>query len=226
MLRYICLLAAAVILSTGSPARAQHAGAGHTQHSDDAEIATLAALRRGGTVLFFRHERTDVTRLDDADYRLEDCATQRNLSVAGIANSQQTGDYIRRLGIPVGQVFASPMCRCLETARYAFGKVQALPELMGDHPAVGRTMDQAGVDLRELVRTRTQPGKNTVLVAHFSNAFKAFGVRLLEGDAAVLRLNERGEPELVGVIGSHRWGDLIRDEVDHRPRATHARPTR
>src|SRR3546814_3224802 len=102
------------------------------QHSADTEIATLTALRAGGTVIFMRHERTDVTRLDDQRFSMADCATQRNLSVAGAANSVQTGDYIRRLRIPIGDVLSSPMCRCSETARLAFGRVQAIPSLLGN----------------------------------------------------------------------------------------------
>src|SRR3546814_8537042 len=108
---------------------------------------------------------------------MADCATQRNLSVAGAANSVQTGDYIRRLRIPIGDVLSSPMCRCSETARLAFGRVQAIPSLMGNWAETNSSMDDAGRDLVKLVKTNIQAGTNTVLVAHFSNAFRAFGVR-------------------------------------------------
>src|SRR3546814_3729297 len=75
------------------------------------------------------------------------------------------------------------MCRCSETARLAFGRVQAIPSLMGNWAETNRSMDDAGRDLVQLVKTNVQAGTNTVLVAHFSNAFRAFGVRLNEGDA-------------------------------------------
>src|SRR3546814_19269624 len=91
------------------------------QHSADTEIATLTALRAGGTVIFMRHERTDVTRFDDQRFSMADCATQRNISVAGDANSVQTGDYIRRLRIPIGDVLRSEERRagntCVSTCR-------------------------------------------------------------------------------------------------------------
>jgi phosphohistidine phosphatase SixA len=221
-------LVVAGLLSLAGFANAQHVAdaPGHMQHSANAEIETLAALRSGGTVIFIRHERTDVTRLDDQHFVLADCSTQRNLSVAGVANSIQTGDYIRRLRIPIGTVPASPMCRCSETARLAFGRVQTSPLLMGNWTQTNRSMDDAGRDLIQLVKNQIRAGTNTVLVAHFSNAFRAFGVRLNEGDAVVLRLDARGEPAIVGTIGAHRWGDLIRDETEGRPRADPALPAR
>jgi phosphohistidine phosphatase SixA len=189
----------------------EHRHGAHDQHSSSAEIDALKALREGGSALVFRHERTDVTRLDDARFRMDDCATQRNLSVAGIANSQQTGDYVRRLGIAVGDVYASPMCRCVETARHAFGRVQALPALMGDWAEAKRSMEDGGRDLRALIGSHTKPKITVVFVSHFANVFSAFGLRLAEGDAAVVRLDGAGAPVVVGVISAHRWGDLLRD---------------
>src|SRR3546814_19871918 len=109
---------------------------------------------------------------------MADCATQRNLSVAGAANSVQTGDYIRRLRIPIGDVLSSPMCRCSETARLAFGRVQAIPSLMGNWAETNRSMDDAGRDLVPLVKTNVQAGTNTVLVAHFRSEERRVGKEL------------------------------------------------
>jgi hypothetical protein len=47
-------------------------------------------------------------------------------------------------------------------------------------------------------------------------------VRLLEGDAAVLRPDARGQITVIGVIGAQRWGDLIRDMSANRQKATEA----
>jgi hypothetical protein len=190
---------------------------GHHQHSEITEIDLVKHLKAGGNIIFFRHERTDVLKLDEPGFMLANCATQRNLSIAGVANSQQTGDYIKRLGIPIGAVYSSPMCRALETARYAFGRVESLPELMGDWAEKNRSMDEAGRDLKALISSRVQPNTNIVFVAHFSNAFNAFNVRLQEGDAVVIRLNEKNEARVMGVIGANRWGDLLLDTQHRRP---------
>src|SRR3546814_16123076 len=127
---------------------------------------------------------------------MADCATQRNLSVAGAANSVQTGDYIRRLRIPIGDVLSSPMCRCSETARLAFGRVQAIPSLMGNWAETNRSMDDAGRDLVQLDKTKVQAGTNTVPVAHLRNALRAFDVRLTECEAGVIHINNRQREEI------------------------------
>src|SRR5262249_5111854 len=80
----------------------------------------LAALRGGGFVIYFRHADTDHTQNDSRMTSMADCANQRNLTDAGRENSRQIGDAIRALGVPVGAVLASPMCRTVETAVLAF----------------------------------------------------------------------------------------------------------
>src|SRR3546814_5669425 len=64
---------AACLIVLGGPSAAQHSAnaPGHMQHSADTEIATLTALRAGGTVIFMRHERTDVTRSEEHTSELQ-----------------------------------------------------------------------------------------------------------------------------------------------------------
>src|SRR3972149_40283 len=54
-------------------------------------------------------------------FRLDDCSTQRNLSEAGREESRRIGAAFRKRGVPVDRVLSSRWCRCLETARLAFG---------------------------------------------------------------------------------------------------------
>ena len=56
--------------------------------------------------------------------KLDDCSTQRNLSEEGRAHARRIGEEFRRRRIPVERVLSSPWCRCLETARLAFGKAK------------------------------------------------------------------------------------------------------
>ena len=56
----------------------------------------------------------------------EDCASQRNLTDKGRGEARAIGEHVKRLGIPIGTVLASPFCRTMETARLAFGKAQAM----------------------------------------------------------------------------------------------------
>lgn len=114
----------AAIAFTASGLHAQTANIGAVQpshtHSTPEELATLRKLRAGGNVIFIRHERTDHMTPDAQDFLVSSCAGQRNLNAAGVASAEQSGEEIRRLKIPIGQVFASPMCRTQETARFMF----------------------------------------------------------------------------------------------------------
>jgi phosphohistidine phosphatase SixA len=42
---------------------------------------------------------------------------QRNLTDKGRAEAREIGAHVKRLGIPVDEVLASPFCRTVETAR-------------------------------------------------------------------------------------------------------------
>ena len=77
-------------------------------------------LRGGGYVLAFRHAATDFS-MTDKTRDLRNCSRQRNLNADGRRQARRIGKAFRRLGIPVGQVLASPFCRTRETARLAFG---------------------------------------------------------------------------------------------------------
>src|SRR5258706_14120334 len=87
-----------------------------------ADPALVTKLRQGGYVLFLRHTSTDFSQNDAQMRSFEDCASQRNLTDKGRDEARALGAEIKRLGIPIGLVHASPFCRTQETARLAFGR--------------------------------------------------------------------------------------------------------
>src|SRR5262245_24244372 len=128
----------------------------------------LDALRQGGFVIFFRHGAAETSErlvtLDALPPALRDChAAQRPLTERGVTEMRAVGAAFRALGVPVGQVLASPTCRTVETAWYAFGRVDGFePDLM--------QMPGAPETVRRLLTTPPKPGTNTVIVGHISNA--------------------------------------------------------
>jgi len=74
-----------------------------------------AVLRRPGSFALIRHATAPGTN-DPSGFRLEDCATQRNLSADGRAQSVRIGDLFRAHGIAAAEVYSSQWCRCLDTA--------------------------------------------------------------------------------------------------------------
>ena len=74
-----------------------------------ADDPTWAALRDGAKVILLRHGATTGGAGDPPGFRLEDCATQRNLTDKGIAESKAAGERIRAQKVPVGKVIIVAM---------------------------------------------------------------------------------------------------------------------
>lgn len=86
-------------------------------------------LRRPGTIALIRHATAPGTN-DPAGFRLEDCATQRNLSAEGRAQAGRIGELFRANGMVAAEVYSSQWCRCLDTASLmGLGEVRPQPLL-------------------------------------------------------------------------------------------------
>jgi len=111
-----------------------------------AEESVWQVLRTPGAVVVLRHSFAPGA-FDPPDARLDDCATQRNLDANGRAQARRIGEAFGQHGIAVGAVLSSPRCRCLDTARLAFGKVEAWEVLQGALNDAERRRQQL-VDMR------------------------------------------------------------------------------
>ncbi len=81
------------------------------------ESAAWAALRAGGHVALMRHADAPGGAGDPPGFRLDDCASQRNLSDRGRADARAVGERLRAEGVRVTKLLSSPWCRCVDTAR-------------------------------------------------------------------------------------------------------------
>ncbi len=203
-------LLAAVILTIHcltAPAEAQNTNeALPHQHLGVTTADLIERLQGGGHVLVIRHERTDAFRPDSPELDVENCATQRNLSVAGHANAIENGRVIHHMKIPVERVLASPVCRTLETGRLMFGDVEAETALWG----YGQDHDEVRAAFTQLALEGAGQTGNTALVTHLGTYSATFGGHIAEGDAAVFTV-VNNEPELLGVIAANAWNDAIID---------------
>lgn len=167
----------------------------------------LAALRAGGCTLYFRHADTDHGQNDRRMTSVEDCSTQRNLTDRGRDHSRALGEVIRALGIPIGAVLASPLCRTVETAMLTFGTAVKTPAVREPGPLPpGSPGRFAG--LRALLATPVEPGVNTVIVGHAYPYYALVGGQYLgEGEAEIVR--PRGADfEVVARAGLAQWRGL------------------
>jgi virginiamycin B lyase len=172
----------------------------------------VAALRRGGHVLVFRHAATDHTQADAPRFEYSQCARQRNLDDRGRAQARAIGRAIRALQVPIGRVLASPYCRTVQTARLAFGRVTATPDLLSTIN-VRQGEDAGALDetFRALLRGAPSARTNTVLVSHGIAIDAATGVGLDEGQAAVFRRDRSARGyRFVRTLTPARWRRLAR----------------
>jgi phosphohistidine phosphatase SixA len=180
----LALWAGALSLALLAPAAAL-AQSATTPALGGAEL--LSALRAGGYVLYFRHADTDHSQNDQRMTSAEDCTTQRNLSEPGREHARALGKAIQALGIPIGTVIASPLCRTVETAMLAFGAAHKSPAIREGGPLPPGSPGRFPT-LRVLLSTPVAPGANTVVVGHAYPYYTLVGGQYLsEGEADVLR---------------------------------------
>ena len=170
----------------------------------------LDALRHGGYVVFLRHGSTSRDQQDTDRDHLDDCSKQRNLSDRGRADAAAVGEAFRALHIPVGDVRASPYCRCMDTARLAFGRVEKEPKLIYSVGASRQERDTLTYALQELLSIAPPVGENTVLAGHTSNVKDAAQV-WPNSDAEVLVFEPRASAGFayVGRIALTDWPALV-----------------
>src|SRR5690606_19491294 len=89
-----------------------------------------------------------------------------------------------RRGIPVGRVLSSPWCRCLETARLAFGRAEAAPPL-GNLFGRPENREAQVRDMKVLLR-KAMPGQNLVMVTHGSTILALTGVSPGMGEMVIV----------------------------------------
>lgn len=147
-----------------------------------------AQLRHGGNVLLVRHGSTVPGLGDPAGFRLDDCATQRNLSEAGREEARRIGERLRREGVPIAQVYTSPWCRCRETARLAFGRAQDWMPLASvfDMPERDREYTERVKKRIGTYSSRTLRG-NVVMVTHNVNIASLTKLSIAPGEMVVVR---------------------------------------
>ncbi|KQQ88439.1 histidine phosphatase family protein [Massilia sp. Leaf139] len=164
--------------------------------AEPGEAALWDALRGGGVTVLMRHAATNPGIGDPPGFKLDQCATQRNLSPAGQQDARRIGAAFRRHGVNPGAVWSSRWCRCLDTARLAFA--QATPEPSLDS-MFNDEADQSAAKLRTL-RARLAAHRDTaplVLVTHDINIRALTGQSLAQGEL-VLLTQRAGKLEVVG----------------------------
>jgi broad specificity phosphatase PhoE len=162
------------------------------------------ALRSDGHVALMRHGLAPGT-FDPPGFKLDDCATQRNLSAEGRSQASRAGDLFRRNGVVAARVFSSEWCRCLETARLlSLGAVTAQPLLnfhrQGSRTGPGSASDPERVEALRAWISRQDLASPHVLVTHGAVIAALFGAYADSGEIIVVRRGADGALAVAGRI--------------------------
>ncbi len=165
-------------------------------HADE---ALWALLKQGGQVVLIRHALTDPGVGDPPGFSIDDCRTQRNLSETGRAEARRLGVALRERGIPVERVLSSPWCRCLETARLAFGVEPQRDAMLANLFTHGQHRERQLAQFRALMATAPTKG-NLMLVTHGATTLAFTGVSPATAEMVIVTPESGGAYRVAGRI--------------------------
>jgi phosphohistidine phosphatase SixA len=158
-----------------------------------AQADLLADLTDGQHVLMIRH--ADAPGISDpSGYKLDQCATQRNLGEYGRRQSVAIGQWLADRKIQSAKMFSSAWCRCIDTATLMNkGPVQieaALGSFFGDMSR--RDMQNRALQSLIASNLKAYPKQPLIYVTHHVNIAAFTGQAIGVGDIVVARVTPEG----------------------------------
>lgn len=151
------------------------------------EVPLERRLNIGGHVLMIRHAYAPGSG-DPANFRIGDCATQRNLDAEGREQARRIGQWLKASGVASARIFSSQWCRCLDTAKALdLGPVTELPALNSFYQ---RPADREPnlTALRKFLADQPPDGKLILLVTHYVTIAGLTGETVSSGEGVLLQL--------------------------------------
>ena len=167
--------------------------------ADEDEDAAWAALRAGGHVALMRHADAPGGTGDPAGFKLDDCATQRNLSAKGRADAAAIGAQLKAEEIAFAKILSSPWCRCVDTARLMdMGPVETEPTF-SNIIVLSDQAESLTDGARTLIAGWKGPG-TLLAVTHGANIRALTGISPASGEIVVVAIGAGGSIDPVGRI--------------------------
>lgn len=154
-----------------------------------------------GLVILYRHALAPGGG-DPANFDVDDCATQRNLSAAGRRQAVRMGRQLRTRDIPVAEVISSPWCRSRDTARLMrVGPVREMSRLGSVFQSSARTAERRERATTKLIRRHAASDGVLVVVGHQANIIDLTGIAPASGEGVVVRYDlDAGRIDIVGRV--------------------------
>ena len=170
---------------------------------------TVKLLQAGGYIIYFRHGATIHSQQDNDFSDLENCDYQRNLSEKGKLASTIIGVAINRLNIKIANVFTSPFCRTIDTAKLIFNRYKIVFDLRATYATDSEENQRLNAALKRFLSTIPEQGKNTVIVGHTTNLRAITKIRTRpEGAAHIFKPLGNNKYIHIGKITPKQWATL------------------
>ena len=172
-----------------------------TQISSANELAIwdkLQGTAPKGYVLLLRHSLAPGVG-DPANFTLNDCSTQRNLSAVGRKDARDVGQWLQRRQIKIARVESSRWCRAVETATLLnLGKVRLNKNLDSLFQETDALNHPQTIKVRKQIVSHRNKSGLLVLVGHFVNIGVLTNVGVDSGEGVLVRADGKGNIKVVG----------------------------
>lgn len=211
-----------------------------SQSKSNNELNTFWAneLKKGGYLLYFRHSQRnniDLIVAYDAFQLINEnkAETLTCLSSQGKIDAKLIGEIIRIIGIPIGQIISSPICRSKEMAKIAFGRSDALESafIYRNIINVEQYKRHSEKIKKALIKYKPDSRGNTVITAHtstlefycednfescskeiFSGGIDEYGFYIIESNNGSLSLRHKFKSFNDFVVASNITQGLLNNE--------------
>jgi phosphohistidine phosphatase SixA len=206
-----CLAAVAgLVLTLSAPGLAQVPVSQESVIRDPNQLVQL--LRAGGYNIVVRHGATFSDQADTDPFNFDNVAKQRNLNDKGKQLAKAFGEAIRRLALPVGEVYTSKFNRAYETAVLAgFRDIEPTLDLTeGGLVVTPDENNRRAEAFRKMLAQVPDKGKNNFLITHKPNIVDALGkdwFDVKEGEASIFK-PEGGKYRLLARVQMEDWPKL------------------
>ena len=170
----------------------------------------VAMLKQGGYIIYLRHGATDHTQNDQDLSDLRECSKQRNLNTQGKQESRLLGNAFKELGIKIDKVLSSPYCRCVDTALFAFNRVEIDMNMRATFATNQTETEFLKRYLTQQLKMPPLAQHNRVLVGHTANLREVTNVwPKPEGVMHIFKAIRQGY-EHMGRIPPSQWNSLVK----------------
>jgi phosphohistidine phosphatase SixA len=201
---------AGVVLALSAPCVAESLDRHDGMGRDTQQL--VQRLRSGGYVIVVRHGATATNQADTDPFNFNDVTKQRNLNDKGMELAKAFGDAVRRVGLPVGEVYTSKFNRAYETAVLAgFKNIERTVDLTeGGLVVTPDENNRRAEAFRQMLARAPAQGKNNFLITHKPNIVDALGkdwFDVKEGEASIFR-PEGSKYQLIARVQMEDWPKL------------------